>query len=83
MQLYHNAKASDVDSFSTHRDGTKEKPQRNREGNCQGKNADIGYKSMPVIGLGVYTGIHLGTHPCTYTDIQYLCGPGSECLEPL
>jgi hypothetical protein len=52
MQLYHNANASDVDSFSTHSDGTKVQPQRKEEGNIQGKNADIGDKSMPVIGSG-------------------------------
>ena len=34
MQLYHNANASDVDSFSTHSDGTKGQLQRNGEGNC-------------------------------------------------
>ena len=32
MQLYHNANASDVDSFSTHSDGSKEQLQRKWEG---------------------------------------------------
>jgi len=32
MQLYHNADASDVESFSTNSDGTKGPPLRNREG---------------------------------------------------
>jgi len=34
MQLYHNANASHVDSFSTHSDVTKGQPQREGEGNC-------------------------------------------------
>jgi len=34
MQLYHNANASDVDSYSTHSDSTKGQPQRRGEGNC-------------------------------------------------
>jgi hypothetical protein len=70
MQLYHNANASDIDSFSTHSDGTKAQPQNKGEGNCEGKNADIGYKSMVIIGLEVYKRIHLGTHPWTDTDIH-------------
>jgi hypothetical protein len=41
MQLYHNANVSDVDSLSTHSDGTKGQQQWNGEG--QGKDADIGY----------------------------------------
>jgi len=72
MQLYHNANASYVDSFSTHSNGTKGQPERKGEGNCQGKNADISYKSTPVIGLGPYKGIHRGTHLWTHTDIQCL-----------
>ena len=32
VQLYHNANASDVDSFSTDSDGTKGQPQREAEG---------------------------------------------------
>jgi hypothetical protein len=72
MQLYHNANALDVDSFSTHSDGTKGQRQRKGEGNCQGKNADIGYKLMPVIGSGPYKGIHHGTHFSTHPDIQTL-----------
>jgi len=34
IQLCHNAKASDVDSFSTHSDGARGQPQRKGEGNC-------------------------------------------------
>jgi len=45
MQQYHNADASDVDSFSANNDGTK--VQRKRQG--QGQDADIGYESTPVI----------------------------------
>jgi len=33
VPLYHNANASDVDSFSTRSDGTKGKPQKKGEGN--------------------------------------------------
>jgi hypothetical protein len=72
MQLYHTATASDVDSFSTHSDGTKGQPQSKGEQNYQGKNANIDYKSMPVIESGPYNGIHLGPHPWTHTDIQCL-----------
>jgi hypothetical protein len=32
MQLYHNANVSDVDSLSTHSDGTKGQQQRKGEG---------------------------------------------------
>jgi len=42
MQLYHNGNTSDVDSISTHSDGTKGQPERKGDGNCQGENADIG-----------------------------------------
>jgi hypothetical protein len=70
MQLYHNANVSDVDSLSTHSDGTKGQQQRKGEG--KGKDADIGYKSMLVVGSGPYEGIHVGTHPWTHTDIQCL-----------
>ena len=76
VQLYHNANASDVDSFSTRSDGTTGQPQWNGEGNCYGKNADIGYKSMPVVRSGQYTGFHLGTHPWTHMDIQCLWRQG-------
>jgi hypothetical protein len=72
MQLYHNDNASDVDSFSTHSDGIKGQRQRNGEGNCQGKNTDICYESTPVVGSGLYKGIHHGTHLSTHTDIQTL-----------
>jgi len=34
VQLYHNANTSDVDSFSTHSDGTKGQPPRKGKGNC-------------------------------------------------
>jgi hypothetical protein len=50
MQLYHNANFSDVDSFSTHSDGTKGQQQRKREGWC--KDANIGNKSTLVVGSG-------------------------------
>jgi len=42
MQLYHNANASDVDSFSTYNEGITGQQQRNGEGNCKGKFTDIG-----------------------------------------
>jgi hypothetical protein len=69
MQLYHNANASDVDSFPTHCDGTKWQREREAEWNCLAKNADIGYKSTLVIVSRPDEGMHLGTHPWTYTDI--------------
>jgi len=34
MKLYHNGTALDIDSFSTHSDGTKGQPERKGEGNC-------------------------------------------------
>ena len=68
MQLYHNANVSDVDSFSTHSNGTKGQLQRKEEGSCRGTNADISYKLMPDVGSGPYKGIHLETHPWTHTD---------------
>jgi len=67
MELYHNANSMDVDSFSTHSDGTG--GQQQRKGERSGKNADIGYKSTLVVGSGPYKGIHLGSHPYTDTDI--------------
>jgi len=70
MQLYHYANDSDVDSFSTHSDGTKGQQQRKREG--LGNGADISYKLTPVIGSGPYKEIHLGTHRWTHPDIQCL-----------
>jgi len=70
MQLYHNAKVSDVDSLSTHSDGTK--GQLPRKGEGYGKDADIGYKLTLVVGSGPYDEIHLGTHQWTHTDIQCL-----------
>jgi len=48
MQMYHNANIFDVDSITTHSDGTKGHQQRKAKG--WGKDADIDYKSMPVIG---------------------------------
>jgi len=83
IHLYHNANTSGVDSFPTRSDGTKGQPQRKRDGNCYGKNADIGYKSMPVVGSGLSQRIHLGTHLWTHTDIQYLRRQGSEGMESL
>jgi hypothetical protein len=47
MQLYHNANLSDVDSFSTHSDGTK--GQQQRTGERKGKDADNGDKLTPVV----------------------------------
>jgi hypothetical protein len=44
MQLYHNANASDVDSFQTYSDPTTGQLQRTGDGNCYCKNADIGYE---------------------------------------
>jgi len=59
IQLYMNVNASDVDSFSTHSDGGKGPRQRKPEGNCQGENADTGYKSTLGIGLGPCNGVQL------------------------
>jgi len=67
--MYHNASSADVDSFSTRSNGTIEQPQKKGEGNCYGKNADIGYISMPVARSGPYQGIHLGTHLWTNMDV--------------
>jgi hypothetical protein len=61
MQLYHNANIPDVDSLSTHSDGTKGQQQRKGEGS--GKDANNGYKSTRIVGSGQYKGIHVGTHP--------------------
>jgi hypothetical protein len=72
MQLYHNVNASDVDSFSTHSDGTKGQLQRKGKGNCQAKNYNIGDTSMAIVGSGPFKGTHLGTHLSTHTDIQCL-----------
>jgi len=83
VQLYHNANASDVDSFSTHSDGTKGHLQRKGEGNCQGKNADNGYKSTPVVESGLYKGIHPGTHLWTHTDIPWFWHQGWDGLWPV
>jgi hypothetical protein len=68
MQLYHNANASEVDSFSTYSDGINGQPQKKGEGNYQAKNADISYKSTAVVGLGPHKDIHLGTHSWTHLD---------------
>jgi hypothetical protein len=70
MELYHNANALDVDSFSTHSNGTNGQPQKKGEGNCKGKNGDIGYKSTPVVGTGLYNKIYFGISPWTHMDIQ-------------
>jgi hypothetical protein len=56
--------------LSTHSDGTKGQQQKKVEG--YGKDANIGYKSTLVVGLGPYKGIHLVTHLWTHTDIQCL-----------
>jgi hypothetical protein len=81
MQLYHNAKVSDVDSLSTRSDGTTGRQQRKGEGS--GEDADIGYKSTLVIASGPYKVIHLGTHPWTQPDIQCLRREGREGMGPL
>jgi len=81
MQLYHNANVSDVDSLSTHSDGTKW--QQKWKGEGEGKDADIGYKSTLVVGSGPYKGIHLGTHLWTHTDIQCLRRYAREEMGPL
>jgi hypothetical protein len=81
MQLYHNAKIADVDSLSTHSDGTE--GQQQRKGKGKGKDADIGYKSTLVVGSGPDQEIHRGTHPWTHTDIQCLRRQGRECMGPL
>jgi hypothetical protein len=83
MQLYPNPNALDVDSFASHRDGTKGQLQRNGDGNCEVKNADIGYESTPVFGLGWIIGIHLGTHLVPARDSKCLRGQGFESLVPL
>jgi hypothetical protein len=57
MQLFRNDNILDVDSFSTHSDGTKGHKQRKEKG--QGKDADSGYKSTPVIGSEMCNEIHL------------------------
>jgi len=72
MALYYNANTLDVDSISTHSDSTKGQQQKKEEGNCLGNNADNGCKSMAVVESGPYTGIHIGTHPWTDTNIQCL-----------
>jgi len=69
MQLYYNANAMDVDSLSTHSNGTTGQPQGKREGNCSHKNAGIGYKWTRVIESGPYKRIHLGTQQWPHTDI--------------
>jgi len=81
MQLYHSAIASDVDSFSTHSDGTKEKQQRKVEG--YSNDVDIRYKLTPVVQSGLYKGIHPRTHRWTHTDIQCLQCHGWESMGPL
>jgi hypothetical protein len=70
LQLSYNTYITDVDSFSTHTDGTK--GQQQRKPKSQGKDADIGYKSAPAIGSRPYKGIHLATHLWTDMDIQCL-----------
>jgi len=81
MKLYHNANASDVDSSSTHSNGTKWHLQRN--GERKGKDADIGHKLTAVIGSGPYKVIHLVTHQWTHTDIQCWWRQGRQRMGPL
>jgi hypothetical protein len=50
MQLDYNVSSSDVDSAATYSDGSKCQQEWNENGNCYGKNDDIGYKSTPDIG---------------------------------
>jgi len=80
MQLYHNAIASDVDSFSTHSDGATGQLHRKEEGNGEGENTDIGYESTTVVASGPYKGIHLGIHSWTHTDLQ--CSRASRMRWP-
>jgi len=68
MELYHNANIPDVDSFSTHSDGTKR--QQQRKGDGDGKDADNCYKSTLSVGSVLYKLIPRGTHPWTHTDMQ-------------
>jgi hypothetical protein len=70
MQLYHSVDVWDVDSFSTHSNGTKGQQQWKGEG--ESTDSDIGYELTLAVGSGQYTGIHLGTHPVTHMDIQCL-----------
>jgi len=42
IHLYHNVKATEVDSLWTSNKRTKGQPQRTGEGICWGKNANIG-----------------------------------------
>jgi len=60
----------------------KGQPQRTAEGNCLDKNADIVYKSTPVIGSEPYKAIHLGSHPWTHMDEQCLRHPWWEGRDP-
>jgi len=83
LQLYHNAIGSDVDSFSTPSDGTQGHWERKGEGNCYGKDADIGYWLTPVIASGPYWGIHFGTHPWTHMEIQCLWRHGYQGIGSL
>jgi hypothetical protein len=72
MQLCYNANASDVDSLSTESDGTNRQPPGRGRGECEGKDADIGYQWVPVIECVKYNVSHPGIHLSTYTDIQCL-----------
>ena len=67
-----NTNTLDINSFSIHSDGTKGQLQKTGEGNCYDNNAYICYKLTPIVELGLYNGIHLGTHLWTYVDIQCL-----------
>jgi len=71
IQLYYIANSLDVDSSSTHSNGTKWQPSMKGEGISLSKDADIGYTMMPLVVSGPYKGIHLRTHPGTHIDTQY------------
>jgi len=83
MKLYHNANASDVDSFSTRRNGTKRQPRMEGEVNCEGKNANIGYEWTPIVGQRPYIGIHFRSHLWTGTDTQCFRRQGWKGMGPL
>jgi len=73
VQMYHNADASDVDSFSTHRVGTKAQPERSADGNCYGNNADVSYKLRPVVSRNCIKEF-ISEHIVGLTRIYNVCG---------
>jgi len=83
MQHYHSVNASNMDSSSTNSDHTNGQPQRKWEGNCQGKNADNGYKETLGVGLGQNIVVHPGTHRWTLKNIKWLRHHEWEDMEPL